>query len=443
MKNYLIEQKAVVFSADNAPTNFGSVQRTGEKNVFKQLKDKFNPNMIGAGCIAHVVHNAIENACDQLAIDVEYIAIKIYLYFYRHTVRLHNLKKFCELVGEAYVKLAGFSKTRFLGLRECLTSIIANFDALKDYFESVAAPVKITEFFNDPFALVSLIFIRDQATNFQNTILAIEGTDVCAIDVFASINRLKQNIESRLQNTFVSNEQHDEFMGISVVYYREKMKFVESMKKFHRAALDYLNERTTWLNDVLVFSWVRLDGELKWNDVSISVQWMIERNYLQANKIENIFDQYALLESYWKTNSGLYVTDRSLATKWVEIFGHFSEKSLPMDDFAKVVEFALVIPGTNAPTERVFSHINDIWSTDKGSLLIENVRARLMVKFNWQKDCLDFYNEIKDQPEFLQKIRNNEKYQTNPKELFKEKEQDESAGSSPMAPMVIGSDEDS
>lgn len=201
-KFYQIERKFVAFSADNAPTNFGSVRRTGEKNVFKQLKDKINPNMIGAGCTAHILHNAIEYACDQLAIDVEYIAVKIYTYFYRHTVRLHNLKQFCESIGETYVKLVGYSKTRFLELKECLSSIIENFEGLKEYFKSVDAPVKIAEFFEDPFAKATFIFVRDQAANFQSAILELEGNDICAIDAVETISRLMMNIGSHLRNNF-------------------------------------------------------------------------------------------------------------------------------------------------------------------------------------------------------------------------------------------------
>lgn len=49
-KNYDIENKTVSFSADNAATNFGNVNRTGERNVFKQLKEQVNAHIIGAAC---------------------------------------------------------------------------------------------------------------------------------------------------------------------------------------------------------------------------------------------------------------------------------------------------------------------------------------------------------------------------------------------------------
>lgn len=66
------------------------------------------------------------------------------------------------------------------------------------------APAKIAEFFKNPLGLVSMIFVRDQAYNFQKAILEIEGNEICAIDVIRAVNRLNTNIESRLQNNYVS-----------------------------------------------------------------------------------------------------------------------------------------------------------------------------------------------------------------------------------------------
>lgn len=55
-----------------------------------------------------------------------------------------------------------------------------------------------------------------------------------------------------------------------------------------------------------------------------------------------------------------------------------------------IVEFALIIPATNTTAERVFSHINDIWTSEKGSFKMENLRARLMVTYNWKENVQIF-----------------------------------------------------
>lgn len=88
---YELQQKMVGFCGDNCVTNFGSRDRRGENNVFFRLK-QFKPSLIGIGCAAHIVHNALKYACEFLPIDIEVIVVKIYSQFYRNTVQVEALK---------------------------------------------------------------------------------------------------------------------------------------------------------------------------------------------------------------------------------------------------------------------------------------------------------------------------------------------------------------
>lgn len=419
LKNYDIENKFVVFSADNAPVNFGTVERTGDKNVLKQLTEQTNAHMIGAGCIAHILHNAIEHACDVLPLDVEYYAVKIYTHFYRYTVRLRTLKEFCESVGEHFVKLKGYSKTRFLALKECLTSIITNFNGLKEYFDSPNAPKKIKAFFNDPFALPSMVFVRDQSENFQNAILKLEGDCVCAVDAANIIDGLKSNIESRLENNYFSVKMRAALAEIETGVAKQKRQFMQSLQSFHKTSLDYLSKWTKWLDDIKVFCWVTLNQKLKWDNVECAALWMTGRNYFDSKDMDKLFDQFTTLQRYVTENQKELDEEKLADKKWVRIFRDFTEKSLPFKELLKLVEFALVIPATNATAERIFSNINDIWTPEKGRMKIENVRARVMVKFNWNDTCLEFYRKIKDDAVFLKKTQSVDKYKMNSVDLFK------------------------
>lgn len=160
-KNELMD-KFVAFCGDNAPTNFGNVARSGEKNVFARLKT-LKSGIIGVGCAGHIVHNTLKFACDQLPLDIECIVVKIYSHFYIYTVRVESLKTFCESVGEEHTKLLGYSKTRFLALKGAIESIIANFNGLKAFFESnQKSPRILLNFFADPLAKLWLLFVRDQ-----------------------------------------------------------------------------------------------------------------------------------------------------------------------------------------------------------------------------------------------------------------------------------------
>ena len=51
-----------------------------------------------------------------------------------------------------------------------------------------------------------------------------------------------------------------------------------------------------------------------------------------------------------------------------------------------VAEYALSLPGTNAATERVFSSINKIWTSEKTQLNIKTL------KYNLTNSCEKFHH---------------------------------------------------
>lgn len=158
-----ISDKIVGFCGDNCPTNFGSRERGGANNVFSILK-QWRPELIGVGCAAHIVHNALKSACDRLPVDMECIVVKIYSHFYINTVRVERLKSVCDFVeGAEYSKLLGYTKTRFLALGPAIRSILKIFGPLKEYFLSLrSCPKIIEEFFKSPFSKLWLLFVKDQ-----------------------------------------------------------------------------------------------------------------------------------------------------------------------------------------------------------------------------------------------------------------------------------------
>ena len=58
VNKYNLKSKVVCFCGDNADNvNFGGVTRGGQNNVFCRLK-QWLPQLIGIGCVAHIVHSA-------------------------------------------------------------------------------------------------------------------------------------------------------------------------------------------------------------------------------------------------------------------------------------------------------------------------------------------------------------------------------------------------
>lgn len=162
IEKFNLGEKLAGFAGDNAPCNFGNRERTGTENTFYKLNKLFL-DLIGIGCGAHIGHNTLKKACDQMPFDFEMIICKIYSHFYLTTVRVTALKQFCDEVNVEYQKVLGYSKTRFLDLLKAVTSVLRIFDALKKYFlEDRSSPKALKTFFQDPMAKIWLLFLRDQ-----------------------------------------------------------------------------------------------------------------------------------------------------------------------------------------------------------------------------------------------------------------------------------------
>lgn len=82
------------------------------------------------------------------------------------------------------------------------------------------------------------------------------------------------------------------------------------------------------------------------------------------------FKIVAILDPYLKSSTSFDNIQTATDKKWVQIFRYLAEKSLPFEEMRKILEFMLIIPGTNTTTERVFSYINDIWTPEKGLMTI-------------------------------------------------------------------------
>lgn len=130
-EKYNLNKKVICYAAHNAPVNFGGVTRGGDVNILAQLQSHFENRLVGLGCVAHILHNTVDNACNQIEIaNVEPTVVSIYTHFYRNTVRVTQLKEICESVKIEYTKLLGYGRTRFLAFKSCIDKIIKMFEAL-------------------------------------------------------------------------------------------------------------------------------------------------------------------------------------------------------------------------------------------------------------------------------------------------------------------------
>lgn len=164
--DYDLRKKIVCFCGDNAKVNFGGETRGGKNNVYHRLK-QWLPHLVGIGCVAHITHNALKFACDEIPFDVEWVVVKTYSHFYLNTVRMTALKAFCEEAEVEHNRLLGYAKTRFLALGPAIKRILKLYDALQMYFLGLErGEKKLKDFFSEESSKFWLLFVQEQVKKF-------------------------------------------------------------------------------------------------------------------------------------------------------------------------------------------------------------------------------------------------------------------------------------
>lgn len=208
VESYGLRSKFVVFAGDNCNTNFGGVNRNGTDNIFSRLGNEYSDHeLVGVGCCAHLFHKAIEKACHvfQSFFDVEAVVVKIFGYFNHITVRDTRLQQLFSEDGSNEIKLLGYSNTRFIGFKGCISRIIENFDLLKTFFENEKdAPLLILKFFDHQLSKILLVFVRDQCQLFESAIKSVEGDRTSGYEAAKAIHQLLDRIEARKEEQFCS-----------------------------------------------------------------------------------------------------------------------------------------------------------------------------------------------------------------------------------------------
>jgi hypothetical protein len=151
MDKYKLSHKIIAFCVDNCNTNFRGAARKGTNNAFAKLTTRnVKMNIRGIGCAAHILHSALRTSADILPVDAEAIVNKIFQYFHTYTVRVEELKAFCDFVDIQYKQVLGSVKIRWLSLQPAITRVTDNFPGLKSYFLSQEkCPMILKIFFND------------------------------------------------------------------------------------------------------------------------------------------------------------------------------------------------------------------------------------------------------------------------------------------------------
>lgn len=414
METYNIKDKLLAICADNTNCNFGGAARGGRNNVFYKIQAANSNILLGVNCAAHVLNNCIQTAAECLPIDIEVIVVKIYSYFYIYTVRVEQFKEICDNVDVDYRKLLGHSKTRWLTLKPAIERVLKLFKALKEYFLSQEkCPTVLQQFFNDPCSEAWLFFAHSQATIFHRSILQIESQKISMTEVSKIIKDVKNKAQERKDASYLPLIMRKMLNDLEKSGHINIAEFKTVINCFYDACIQYIDQWDAAFVEVENLEWTLLCEVPVWSKVEASLSFILEKRKDLKFDENELFDEFCCVKNYADLQKIKEWTkdETTCEQKWLEIFAQFQVKNISFLNILKIVEFSMCLPASNAPSERVFSLMNDMWTSEKTQMMVETIKAMLITKCNFSMTCAEFKEYIKENKDILKKIHNSEKYQ--------------------------------
>lgn len=191
----------------------------------------------------------------------------------------------------------------------------------------------------------------------------------------------------------------------------ENVKIAET--DFYKTSKEYLEQWYQFNQEVEIFEWANLRKIPTCEKVQKVMDLLIEQKFINSEQDTEVFDdEFSLISNYLTDQKITDWNTRNIAIEnlWVEVFTDFRAKDLSHMNFRIIVEYVLCLPASNAPVERVFSHMNKIWNSEKTKLGVSTLKAILITKSNINKSCQEFHSYIKTKPDILKQICGFEKY---------------------------------
>lgn len=200
-------------------------------------------------------------------------------------------------------------------------------------------------------------------------------------------------------------------------------------------SLDYFDKWTVWLEPIVTtFKWIELREMPQWSDgqhpIKSTVDLLMEKKIIQRQEHDQIFADYGHIKTFLKAQPNIYKewndSKVSIQKRWMHVFAYLKSNGTSFENFAKIIEYAMMIPGwfitkfntfisalickifclgTNGDCERVFSLMQYYWTDKKSNLSLGTLKAWLLTKNNLDFSCVDLHAFIKSKPDILKKVR--------------------------------------
>lgn len=382
------------FCADNANVNFGY-----KKSVFVELK-KCNPDIIGVGCLCHIINNAFKNALKLMKFDIENIVIKVFNEFSSSTKRTSNLKEFFEFCDLEWSELLRHVPTRWLSLNPAVERLLKNYAPIKTYFLSKDdCSAVLREFFESESSEAYLGFIHNIGVALSSSIKKLEEDTLVIVDMFKIVIQLRDKFEQQKSEKFYG------YLAETVCRNCDDPQEISLFKRRAEAVLSYIityieehfDLKNNKFEKLSVFN---LNSHISFHDFTEVIKLFGIKNI----DMDLLFDEFLSLKTFAENVK----KETTVEEKWKAFLN-----SGTFPNFEKICNFIFSIPHSNAATERIFSCMFSFWRKERNRLLIENLESELIIKTNYDYTCIEFLKFLKTEDGkngILKDVPKNDKY---------------------------------
>lgn len=380
LEKYYLKEKCVSFTGDNANVNFGGAARNVGNNVITHLNNNFDQEIVGVGCPAHILHNAIRHATDLLEFDIESLVMKIFNHFSVYTVRTESLKELCNYIDINYEKLLYHSKTRWLSLFPAIERILKLYVALKEYFLTAdKSPVLIKKFFVSDTSEIYLFYLHSLMAIFHSRIASLEKEKNSIAEVLCTLKETTESLSQRIEHNFVPLKVRDLFEKNNINE-DERNKINTEIKTMYQECINYINIWIKPLDSFKCFEWLALkqNQELQFDNITESILFLRNKG-ITVDDVK-LLEEFCLLRNFLSLKTSEFYVEQA-EKKWV-IFFEACNDSTRFAELLKIFQYFFSIMPHNANVERVFSLMTSQWTKERNRLSVESIRAILLTQYS-------------------------------------------------------------
>lgn len=271
-------------------------------------------------------------------------------------------------------------------------------------------PNVLKSFFENEESELWLWFVHGQLGIYEKSIREIEKQNACFIESLSCYNLLLTNVKNRKDNNFVTLQVKTMLKNVYEDNDPAQTRFYSFVSSFYNRAHEYLVSWGKQFSEYISYGWCTLKNLPLWSDVETSIPLIENAGNIKIDS-SSLFDEFELAKIYiteklseWNSNNV------SVENRWVETFKVLKEKNVPISILAKVVEFLLCLPGSNAGIERLFSKMNYFWTSEKTNILESTVGNALTLQYNLHLTCSEMYDKLMGEKHLCEEIHKSQKY---------------------------------